>query len=69
MVFTSTRLGDPAYSQLAHRCPAAIRAGADDGAEMGVYYSLFQPQRPANLRVRLEEYRRFGLAAGIHFAS
>jgi hypothetical protein len=69
VVFTSTRYGDPGYAQLASRCPAAIGTGADDGAEMGAFHDLFQPQRLANLQLRLEEYLRFGLTAGVHLAS
>ena len=43
--------------------------GADDGGEMGVLHALFQPQRETNLRVRLDEYLRFGLHAGFFYAS
>ena len=43
--------------------------GADDEGEMGVFHDLYQPQREANLRVRLEEYLRFGLEAGIFYTS
>jgi hypothetical protein len=67
--FTSWRLGDPGYGQLNLRCPVEIRRGADDGAEMGAFHDLHQPQREANLRASLEEYLRFGLEAGIFFAS
>ncbi len=63
--FTSLRYGDAAYGQLSQRCPDAIRRGADDGAELGAYHDLFQPQRKAHLRARLDEYLRFGLEAGI----
>jgi hypothetical protein len=59
--FTSTRYGDPAYGQLSAACPAAIAAGSDDGSEMGAYSRLQNPQREANLRLRLREYLPFGL--------
>jgi hypothetical protein len=36
---------------------------------MGAYHDLFEPQRETNLRVRLAEYLRFGLEAGIFYAS
>jgi len=36
---------------------------------MGAFHDLFQPQRTANLRGSLQEYLRFGLQAGIFFAS
>ena len=32
-------------------------------------HALMQPQREANLRVRLAEYLRFGLAAGVFHAT
>lgn len=67
--FTSLRFGDPGYMQLSLRTPLAIRAGADDEAEMGAFHDLFQPQRETNLRVRLDEYLRFSLEAGIFYAS
>ena len=68
-LYTDTRYGRPAYAQLARACPAEIRSGADDEAEMGVYHDLYQPQRETNLRIRLDEYLRFGLEAGAFFAS
>jgi hypothetical protein len=67
--FTSLRYGDPAYGQLRRVTDFAIRTGADDGGEMGVLHALFQPQRETNLRVRLDEYLRFGLHAGFFYAS
>lgn len=68
-VFNSLRYGDAAYAQLSGHCAVEIRQGADDGAEMGAFHDLYQPQRVANLRTRLDEYLRFGLEAGIFFAS
>lgn len=67
--FNSLRYGDADYCQLSQRCAVEIRQGADDEAEMGVLHDLYQPQREANLRVRLDEYLRFGLEAGIFYAS
>jgi len=67
--FTSERYGDPGYVQLSLTCADEIRLGGDDGAEMGVYNSLKQPQREANLRTSLDEYLRFGLDAGIFHAT
>lgn len=64
-VFTSMRFGDPGYGQFDARTPCTIRTGAEDGAEMGVFQSLSQPQREANLRLRLREYLRFGLDAAL----
>jgi hypothetical protein len=70
--FTSLRYGDPGYGQLRASTDASIRTGADDGGEpgeMGVGLALHQPQREANLRIRLDEYLRFGLSAGIFYAT
>ena len=68
-LFTSTRYGDPAYGQLSRLTSEAIRAGASDDAEMGAFHDVFVPQRETNLRVRLHEYLRFGLEAGIFYAT
>ena len=65
--FTARRYGHPGYAQLGRSCPAQIRRGADDEAEMGVLHTLYQPQRETNLKVRLEEYLRFGLEAGLFY--
>ena len=65
--FTALRASHPAYCQLREAAPREIRAGASDESEMGAYHQLFQPQREANLRIRLEEYLRFGLEAGMFF--
>ncbi len=67
--FNSRRYGTPTYCQLALTCAEEIRRGADDESEMGAFHNLFQPQREANLRARLEEYSPAGMDAGIIFAS
>ncbi len=67
--FTSLRYGDAGYFQLSPHTPDAIRRGAEDEAEMGAFHDLYQPQRETNLRVRLDEFLRFGLEAGIFYAS
>ena len=67
--FVSDTYGDAAYVQLAASCAPEIRTGADDGAEMGVWALLAQPQREANLLASLDEYLRFGLAAGIRYVT
>jgi hypothetical protein len=36
---------------------------------MGVFHDLYQPQRAANLRARLDEYTPAGMQAGIILAS
>ena len=66
---TSLRHGDPGYCQLTLDTPPEIRRGAEDESEMGAFSSLRQPQREDALRIRLEEYLRVGLEAGILFAT
>src|SRR5262249_41305560 len=65
--FMSVRYGQPDYCQLADDCAEEITRGADDESEMGVFHDLYQPQRLANLRARLDEYTRAGMDAGIIF--
>lgn len=65
--FTSTHYGDPGYAQLRTTVPAVIRTGAENGAEMGVFNYLRQPQRTSNLQASLQEYLRFGMSAGIFY--
>jgi hypothetical protein len=67
--FTSTRYGQPAYAQLHLACPGPIRTGAEDGAEMGAFCHLKQPQREANLHLRLREYLPFGLEPGLIYVT
>ena len=67
--FTSLRYGQPGYGQLRHATSQSISQGASDGSEMGVLHALFQAQREINLRIRLDEYLRFGLHAGIFYAT
>jgi hypothetical protein len=54
---------------LSQACAIEITTGADDQAEMGAFHNLQQPRREANLRTALDEYLRFGLEAGIFYAS
>lgn len=68
-LFTDRRYGRPGYFQLAPATPAGIREGADDGAAMGAYHHLHEPQRAANLRIRLDEYLPIGLAAGLFYTT
>jgi len=68
-ILTSRRYGDAGYCQLSVHCPVEICQGADDEAEMGAFHDLYQPQRVAHLRARLDEYLRFGLEAGIFYAT
>ena len=65
--FTSLRYGDPGYCQLSRRTANEIRRGADDESEMGAFHDLYQPQRETNLALRLKEYLRFTLEAGVYY--
>jgi hypothetical protein len=68
-VFTSLRFGVPGYAQLGELCADEIVRGADDESELGCFHDLFQPQRDANLRMRLGEYTPAALDVGIIHAS
>jgi hypothetical protein len=67
--FTSLRFGEAGYCQLAQQSGPEILEGADDRSEMGVFHNLHQPQRISNLQISLNDYLRFGLEAGIFYAS
>lgn len=67
--FTSVRYGNPAYAQLSRQSAPEITRGADDESEMGAFHDLYQPQREANLTVRLIEFSPAGLDSGILFAN
>jgi hypothetical protein len=66
--FTSLRFGDPGYCQLTDRS-GVILTGADDQSEIGVFHDIYAPQRLANLNVMLSDYLRFGMEAGVFFAT
>lgn len=67
--FTSLSYGNPGYCQLSSNTAGEIRHGADDESEMGVFHNLYQPQRETNLHLRLSEYLRFTLDAGVFYMS
>ena len=68
-LFNSLRYGMPDYCQLSLCCAKEISEGADDESEMGVFHDLYQPQRLANLNIRLNEYVPAGSEVGIIFES
>jgi hypothetical protein len=68
-VFTARHYGEPAYAQLGLITAPEIREGGENRAEMGVFNTLMQPQRAANLRTRLDEYLPFGLEAGFIYVT
>ena len=67
--FTSLRYGDPGYCQLMPNAPVEIRRGAEDESEMGVFSSLKQSHREESLRIRLQEYLRLGMEAGLLYST
>jgi hypothetical protein len=67
--FTSLNYGQPAYGQLSVSTVGEIWRGADDESEMGAFHHLYAPQRDRNLRIRLREYLRVGLEAGLIYES
>ena len=67
--FTSRRYGQPGYAQLRLDCADEIREGASDESEMGAFHDLYQPQRIANLRLRLEESTPVAMDVGPVFAT
>jgi hypothetical protein len=67
--FNSKRYGTPSYCQLSENCADEIKSGADDESEMGVFHDLYQPQRAANLRARLDEFTPAGMETGIIYNS
>ncbi|PXF58252.1 MAG: hypothetical protein C4B58_07390 [Deltaproteobacteria bacterium] len=68
-IFNSVRYSTPTYCQLSNYCAQEIKRGADDESEMGVFHDLFQPQRMANLSVRLDEYLPARMDIGIIVSS
>jgi hypothetical protein len=67
--FSSTRYGTPGYAQLTLACAPEISQGAHDESEMGAFHDLFQPQRAANLRTRLDQYTPAGFETGIVYVT
>ncbi|HTN96838.1 MAG TPA: hypothetical protein VL101_07670, partial [Nordella sp.] len=67
--YSAEAYGQPAYLQLSLKGPQEIAKGAADGSEMGAYCHLKQPQREANLHVRLKEYLPFGLDYGLIYVT
>ena len=36
---------------------------------MGAFHDLYEPQREAHLRARMDDYLRFGLEAGLFYVT
>ena len=63
--FTTLRYGFAGYAQLDAASGAQLLQGADNETQPGAFNFVFHAQREANLRLRLDEYLRVGLEAGI----
>lgn len=61
----SLRYGTHTYCRLSSATHSNILHGADDDGEMGVFHHVFASARQTNLRLRLDEYLRVGLEAGV----
>jgi hypothetical protein len=68
-VFTSEIFGRPDYAQLGLQCPKEIQSGAENGAEMGVFNSLHQPQRVDELSLTIAEYLPYGHEVGVFYVN
>lgn len=66
--YRSRRYGRPGYARLAAECAPELFRGADDQSEPGVYHDLFEPQRQANLRARLDQHTPAGMTVGLLLA-
>jgi hypothetical protein len=53
--FASLDPGQPEYGRLADGCPAEIRAGAEDGGEIGALHDVYEARRRAALRAVLDD--------------
>ena len=60
-IFVSMRFGHPGYLYLAQHTSLEIRAGGEEGGEMGVFYSAEVPWREQNVLSKLGEYLPAGL--------
>ena len=67
--FSSLSYGQASYAQLLISSGDEIWRGADDEGEMGAFHHLYAPLRDRNLRIRLREYLRVGLEAGLFYES
>jgi Phage tail protein (Tail_P2_I) len=62
-IFVSLGFGDAGYCHLHPNTGAALRRGAEEGGEIGAFYSAGLPWRTQNVGVRLDEYMPAGLEA------
>jgi hypothetical protein len=67
--FNSRRFGRPGYGQLHLVCPASIRGGTEDGAEMGAFHGGLATLRAGNLDAKLDEYLPVGLTPALIYVT
>ena len=60
-IFRSRRFGDPGYAQLSEAAPPDLLSGAENGSEIGAFWSLRNPVRADSLRAKVDEFLPFGL--------
>jgi hypothetical protein len=63
--FVSLRYGHPSYGLLSTGTPLAVWTGADNGSQMGVYYSLQETEAVRNVQLRAPEFLPFGMEVGV----
>jgi hypothetical protein len=63
--FVDLRFGHPSYGLLSGDTPMAIWTGADNGSQIGVYYTLQETEAVRNAQLRAQEYVPFGLETGV----
>jgi hypothetical protein len=67
--FTTLRYGFAGYGQLDGASGELLLRGADNDTQPGAFNFVFHAQRETNLKLRLDEYLRVGLEAGIIFGN
>jgi hypothetical protein len=63
--FTTLRYGFAGYAQLDAASGVLLLRGADNDTQPGAFNFVFHAQRETNLKLRLDEYLRVGLEAGV----
>jgi hypothetical protein len=63
--FVTLRYGQPGYALLSGDVPLAVWQGADNGSQIGVYYSIQETEAVSNVQIRLPEYLPVLLEGGV----
>jgi hypothetical protein len=66
--FVTLEFGRPGYCELAIDCPPAIRRGAQDESELGVYHDNYWPQREALLAAEVQAYTPADITSAVILA-